>query len=218
MPQPDSPYDRARLRFLDRVIPRGSGLAVDIGCHDGTLTRLLNRHGYTGVGFDTDSEVVTRGTTAHPNLDLRVGSVREANRLGARQLTLCLEVLEHLPPRDQSGFVRALAAGAAPGGWLVISTPGRHSLLSSYERLRWRLARQSGYDWWDPTHVGVVSSRQLELLLHDAGLRVRRLAGFHYLPERLCPPFGITSGPLARMGFDLIAICVRDPATGAASA
>jgi 2-polyprenyl-3-methyl-5-hydroxy-6-metoxy-1,4-benzoquinol methylase len=215
MPQRDSVYEQARLRLLDRLIPEGTGLAVDIGCHDGTLTRLLRGHGYTAVGFDIDEDVVVRAANFQPGLDLRVGSVAEANRLGPRQLTLCLEVIEHLDYSEQADFVQAMADGTAPGGCLVISTPGRNSLYSTYERLRWRVAGRSSYDWWDPTHVGVMSSRRLDRLLGRAGFQPRRFAGFHYLPERLCTPFGITRGPLARMGFDLIAVCVRNHQSGA---
>lgn len=210
MPDYDTLYERRRLEVLDGLIPRGHGLAVDIGCHDGTVTRLLSEHGYDAVGFDLDEDVVRRGRETHPGLDLRAGSVAAANCLGPRQLTLCLAVVEHLVPADQLGFVSELVRGTAPGGHLVISTPGRHSLYSTYERLRWRMAGRSGYDWWDPTHVGVMSSRCFLGLLRRAGARPQHLIGFHYLPMRLRPPFAIARGPVARLGFNLIAVCVRD--------
>lgn len=90
-----------------------------------------------------------------------------------------------------------------------MSTPGRNSLLSLYERGRGRLRGETAYDWWDRTHVGVMSCRRLEALLHESGFEPLQRIGFGFLPGRLHAPFALSQSPLSRMGFDLVIVAAR---------
>lgn len=212
MPDYRSLYEQNRLVLLDSLIPHGRGLAVDVGCNEGNFTGLLVRHGYQAVGLDLDAEAVARGTRANPGLDLRVGGCQDTEGLGPRGLTLCLEVLEHLDACGQESMLASLARATPPGGLLLISTPGRHSLVSLYERARLLARGERHYDWWDPSHIRVLSWRRLRRLLKRHGFTVLRLTGFHYLPLRLRPPTATENRWLAPMGFDLIVVAQRDEA------
>ncbi len=209
MPDYGALYEQRRLAVLERVLPRGPGLAVDIGCNDGTITDLLREHGYRAVGFDIDSDMVRQARLKHPDLDIRQGSAEHAEEVGNRDLTLCLEVIEHLPGDSQGELLRSIARATRPGGNLVLSTPGRYSLVSSYERARRALRGTWAYNWWDPTHVGVLSWRRLRRLIQESGFTVQRLVGFHYLPPRVTAPFALENPFLARLGFDLIVLASR---------
>lgn len=206
MPDYDSSYERHRMALLASTIPAGSGLAVDVGCNDGTVTNLLVEKGYDAIGIDIDAGAIERGRALYPSLDLRHGSESDAAALSPRALTLCVELLEHLQPDAQLRFLQSIAAATAPGGRLVLSTPGRFSLFSIYERLR---GPGRHYDWWDPTHLGVVSWRRLRAMLKEARFGIEHVTGYHYLPESIVTPFGCHWGPVARMGFDLVVTAVR---------
>jgi 2-polyprenyl-3-methyl-5-hydroxy-6-metoxy-1,4-benzoquinol methylase len=209
MPDYCDPYEVARLGVLRSKIPAGTGRAVDLGCNDGTVTQMLADKGYDAIGVDLDADKVASGRRARPHLDLRQGSALETASLGPRRLTTCLELIEHLEPPSQAQLLASIAEATPAGGRLVLSTPGRYSLYGTYERARLLVRGRRAYDWWDPTHVGVMSWRRLRRHLAEAGFVVDSLTGYHYLPPRLAPHFAVDRRPLARMGFDLIVVATR---------
>lgn len=207
MPDYSSVYERRRLDFVAELIPEGSGLAVDVGCNEGVTTGLLARAGYSAVGLDVDEEAIRRGQSTRPHLDLRAASLHNAGLSGAA-LVLCLEVLEHLDATSQRLLLADVRKSLRPGGIVIMSTPGRWSALSMYERLRrgpmwWRF-----YDWWDPTHLRVLSFRAFRRLLRDAGFRIERFVGFGYPPHRFRHT-AIRRGPFKRAGFDMVVVATR---------
>jgi 2-polyprenyl-3-methyl-5-hydroxy-6-metoxy-1,4-benzoquinol methylase len=206
MPNYAAPYERQRLELITRLIPRGDGRAVDIGCNEGFFCRALAEAGYEVVGFDIDPAVLIAARAANPDLQFRVGSAAEACGISPRTGTLCLEVIEHLERGDQADLLRDIANATAHGGWLLISTPGRYSAWSLIERARSR--SWSEYDWWDPTHLSIMSARRFRRLIRSAGFRITRFAGYYFLPQGRVRPFGI-EGPLSRLGFDLVALATK---------
>lgn len=206
MPEYESSYERRRLDLLREVIPPGPGRALDVGCNEGAVALLLKELGWTVMGIDPDAAAIEKGRRIHPDLDLRTGTLDDLPDYGSWDLITCLEVVEHLQPAAAPAALAALAGHLGPGGRLVLSTPGRWSLVSVVERLRSRSF--SGYDWWDATHVNVVSARRLRRQVETAGLRVVELVGFHLLPQRFAAPFPVR-GPLARACFDLIVVARR---------
>lgn len=204
----DTPYDRARLAFVRTLVPPGSGPALDVGCASGETTALLERSGYCARGIDVDPAAIRAARIDHPGLTFELGTVASAGT-AAFSLVSCFEVIEHLRPADHHEFVAHLRRCLLPGGILVISTPGRWSLVSLYERTRRRVRGRRDYDWWDSTHVGVISARRLTHLLGASGFTIFETAGFHFLPARLATPFG-RRGHLWRLGFSVL-IVARAP-------
>lgn len=206
MPDYNAPYEIHRLELLRRLIPeRDGGTAVDIGCNDGTVAHLVAERGYDVMGVDLDGDLVAKAQRNHPDLTFTVGTVTDT--IGVpRDLTTCLEVIEHISPSEQPGFVAQLAASIQRGGLLLMSTPGKHSFFSYYDRWHRRLWRS--YDWWDPTHVGVISWRQLRRLLAPS-FRIVSLTGYYYLPQERAQPLAISRWPLSTAGFDLIVMARR---------
>lgn len=128
------------------------GAMLDVGCGVGALAAwTAERLGRDLVLCDQDAAVVafggeTFGVPAVTNLDLA----------DPAPVVLAMEVLEHVAPEDQPGFLDALWSRVAPGGLLVLSTPDETSYPGGW----------SGY----APHVGCVSPRRLhELLLHATG-------------------------------------------------
>jgi SAM-dependent methyltransferase len=209
MPDYTTLYDRRRLEILGETIPAGSGSALDVGCNDGTITQLVADKGYRPVGVDIDAEVVTTGRRLHPDLDLRVGSLETVKDAAPFRLVTCLEVLEHIPSSDRRPFLEQLTGLVDRQATLVVSTPGRYSLYSLYDRVASRARGHRRYDWWDPSHVDVMSWRGLRVLLRAFDFEPSRLIGYHYLPSRLAAPIAVRRWPLNRAGFDLVAVFVR---------
>jgi hypothetical protein len=86
-----------------------------------------------------------------------------------------MEVIEHVAPADQLGFVGALYHRLAPGGLLVMSTPDESGYLGGW----------SGY----APHVGSLDAAAVHALLQEATGHppvVWRLSGepFHLDPAR----------------------------------
>ncbi len=203
-PDYSAPYEAERRKLLRSFIPTGTGTAVDIGCHDGTMSDLLVDAGYEVVGYDLNAEAVQQARRNRPGRDFRVGSAKDAVEVYDRVITMCLEVLEHLPEEQQKGFLDELAEGSPQGSWLVLSTPMRHSLVATWERFR-SPNRYRTFNWWDDTHVGVITWPKLRSLLAASGWQVEQRAGFHCLP--FGTPFGSTR--FTRLGFDLIVLARR---------
>jgi 2-polyprenyl-3-methyl-5-hydroxy-6-metoxy-1,4-benzoquinol methylase len=205
MPNYDSPYERQREQLLRDLLPKGHGVAVDIGCNDGRFTSLLPGAGYNPViGYDSDDTVLAEARRANPDIDFRSGyddfTVRN------RSLTVALELIEHIPPADQLGFLRSVRDAAAPDGLLFLSTPGRYSLLATYERLRHaKHHRLEPYTWWDDTHVSVLSYARLRRLLKASGFQVMKSAGYCFAPPDKVR-HRATRGPLTRFGFDIVIV------------
>jgi 2-polyprenyl-3-methyl-5-hydroxy-6-metoxy-1,4-benzoquinol methylase len=110
---------------LERHDIRGIKL-FDVGCGHGALhsaarNRFAEYHGLDAVRYSgfPDGSAFTRvdlDTTDWP-----VGA-------GTGDLVAAIETIEHL--ENPWAFVRQLAALAAPGGWVVLTTPNQLSVLS----------------------------------------------------------------------------------------
>jgi 2-polyprenyl-3-methyl-5-hydroxy-6-metoxy-1,4-benzoquinol methylase len=136
-----------------------------------------------------------------------VCDVREWLPPSSLDLILCAELIEHLPARDQARLMLKLRGWLSCGGHLVLSTPQRNSPVALAERAYTRLRRRGSYNWWDPTHVSVLSRRKLERLFIESGFTIRRRVGLHLMPEFL--PFSalhwtVHEGHLGNFGFDLV--------------
>ena len=203
MPDYGSPYEKSRMYELHRLIPDGPGLAVEIGCNRGLTTELLAEHGWTAIGYDIAEDVIAAGKKRTADMDLRVGDVCAAlKQVGQADLVMALEVIEHLEKEAQARFVAELARLTKPGGALLLSTPGRHSFWSYFERIKNR--SWSSYNWWDDSHKYVLSLREIRALLTASGFDIEQTVGFCYLMPRLVRPFAVRRGPLVGAGFDLL--------------
>ena len=119
----------AIYRMVARAVAarHGSGgTLVDVGCGAGQLWRYLRGRfdRYVGLdvvryeGFPSDGEFHA--------LDLDRGDAPLPD--GTADVAAGVETIEHL--ENPRAFVRMLARLARPGGWVVVTTPNQHSLLS----------------------------------------------------------------------------------------
>ncbi|MGP0073328.1 MAG: class I SAM-dependent methyltransferase [Bryobacteraceae bacterium] len=102
------------------------GCFVDVGCGAGNLYHHVRERfaRYVGVDAVRYEDFPARAEFCYLDLD----SGRMPLPDGSGDVVAAVEVIEHLEnPRD---FMRKLVGLAAPGGWIVVTTPNQLSLLS----------------------------------------------------------------------------------------
>lgn len=149
---------------LAGAAPEGARL-IDVGGGVGAFSAWLSeRTGAPATLVDADPDMLRVAGAAFPSLEL-AGSL-DALPDGCAWLVTAMEVVEHVPPALQQGFVRELARLVAPGGLLVLSTPDESRYLGGW----------SGYG----PHVGVLDADGLRRLVGEAtgrSARVWRMEG-----------------------------------------
>jgi 2-polyprenyl-3-methyl-5-hydroxy-6-metoxy-1,4-benzoquinol methylase len=168
---------------------------LDVGCGQGELLRDLAARlpGARIAGSDLSAQSLLDTRKRNREFELFSLNIADPNfaqsyadRLGAFDLLVCSEVLEHIP--DDHLAARNLAALLAPGGALIATVPG--GKMSRYDQ---RIGHQRHY-----------RPQLLEQLLAGAGLRVEKIMAwgfpFHNVYRsvvRLVSRFALPEDPAA---------------------
>jgi SAM-dependent methyltransferase len=158
----------AVYRMVQRAVRArhaGGGTLVDVGCGSGQLWPHLRGtfDRYVGVdvvrydGFPTDGEFHA--------LDLDRGDVPLPD--GIADVAAGVETIEHL--ENPRAFVRMLARLARPGGWVIVTTPNQHSLLSKGTFLL-RGEHAHFQDASYPAHITALLQADLRRMAAECGL------------------------------------------------
>jgi 2-polyprenyl-3-methyl-5-hydroxy-6-metoxy-1,4-benzoquinol methylase len=129
---------------------------LEVGVGSGNLARALVRRGLSGHGFDPSAAAVdlARARLQQEITDRRFTLMQadvfdvEAASFEPVDLAISMMVMEHI--RDDVGFLRATARFVRPGGYVVISVPGRRDRWSIEDETVGHLRR---YDRADLQHV-----------------------------------------------------------------
>jgi 2-polyprenyl-3-methyl-5-hydroxy-6-metoxy-1,4-benzoquinol methylase len=169
----------ARIAECARERP---GRALEIGFGAGVYLRALANHYKEVVGTDLNQgqlEYARARTADLANLHVLIDDITDS-RLPAHSfdLVLCSEVLEHI--RDVSRAIAGLRRVVAPGGFLIVSTPQRHSIME----LACKLALMPGVinvvRWvygeavLETGHVSLMTERQMMAALDLAGFHIQQ--------------------------------------------
>lgn len=152
------------------AILRGEGAkrVFDLGCGNGFVADLLEKHGYDVTGVDPSDDGIRFATQCYPHLKIHRGSAYDdlAVAHGTFPIVISLEVVEHVyDPRSYSATVYSLVA---EGGLAVISTPYH----GYWKNLALALAGQMDRHYsplWDHGHIKFWSMETLRQLLREAG-------------------------------------------------
>jgi 2-polyprenyl-3-methyl-5-hydroxy-6-metoxy-1,4-benzoquinol methylase len=188
----------AKLRELAAERP---GRALEIGFGAGVYLSALAENYREVTATDLDQahlDHAQRLLITHPNLRLLTDDITDSKLLPASfDLILCSEVLEHIPDTDRviAGIRRLLA----PGGFLLLSTPQRHSLMELTCKVAFMpgviqlVRRIYGEAVFETGHINLTSEPELirTLTAHGFTIREQFKSGL-YLP--LIAEFGGASG------------------------
>ncbi|KAF8069466.1 COQ3 [Scenedesmus sp. PABB004] len=189
----------ARCAFLRRGVCALRGLrrdgaepfaglrVLDVGCGGGLLSEPVARLGGEVTGIDVSDEGVA-AAAAHA-----AGDPLLARRISYRRATLealvaegasfdvvmASEVIEHV--RRPAGFLASLAAAAAPGGQVLVTTlnrtPASYALAIVGAEYVARVVPAGTHSW-----SRFITPQELGMMAADAGLRLELLAGMAMRP------------------------------------
>ena len=161
---------------------------VDLGCGPGAMGVRAESLRVDIVAVDGNSTVY-QGENPFVALDFNAPSFADALGIGAFDLVLAVEVIEHV--ESPIGFLRNVARLLAKDGVAIITTPNVDSLVARVKFLfagRLRMMDTQS----DPTHISpIFADLLLRQFLPRAGLRVKE----HFV----FPPNGhqLTRKPIA---------------------
>jgi SAM-dependent methyltransferase len=116
-----------RIRRIARLIPKKDMSVVDIGCGAGIMLAQLRRRCTATrlAGIEPDARSAQIARESHPYAEIYCDDVQAvaAQRSGAFDYAVCLDVLEHIPDDAVDSFIRACAQLLKPGGTLIIHVP-----------------------------------------------------------------------------------------------
>jgi trans-aconitate methyltransferase len=169
----DEVYFRHVRRDIDRLLPTSAQRILDVGSGVGaTSVWLKSRYpGCTTVALEGNADIreeLARNVDEAVILDLN-GQIPD---VGAPDLVLCLDVLEHLmQPLD---VLKRVTSGMPEGGTVIVSVPNiGHASVSLPLLLRARFEYQDA-GIRDRTHLRFFDRESAVALMNQAGFVVRR--------------------------------------------
>jgi SAM-dependent methyltransferase len=163
------------IRYYHRILalhlPQNKDVpTLDIGCGMGFAILALKQLGFQNVsGIDVDSAQVASCRAKALDVTLCPDSLKYLEANSSRYgLILALDLLEHIAPAQQLGFVKAICNALYPGGGFLATTPNANSTLA---------ARCRYLDW---THRTAFTEHSLDFLLHNAGLSQIQVSEIEY--------------------------------------
>ena len=122
------PHDAA----IRELLPPPAGLALDVGCGEGRLTRLLASLGHDAVGVDRSSALIEEARRAHPEGSYVVAPIDALPFPdGEAALVICVNVLPHVLELDAA--LRELARVLREDGTLVVGTAHPMMLAGTFD-------------------------------------------------------------------------------------
>jgi 2-polyprenyl-3-methyl-5-hydroxy-6-metoxy-1,4-benzoquinol methylase len=188
----------AKIANLARERP---GRALEVGFGAGVYLKALATNYREVVATDieeTHREHAANLAEKHPNLRVLVDDITHS-QLSAEtfDLVLCSEVIEHIadPIHAISGLRRVLA----PGGYLLVSTPQRYSVMECACKVAFKPGVINLVKWvygepvFETGHISLMTEREMTYALESAGFRIlERFKSGLYLP--LIAEFAGTAG------------------------
>ena len=168
-----------RVRWLKELHKKHSDIRfiLDIGCHDGMITRWMLNHPCNVIGFDPCEDAIKNawymaesvwghkidsGFSSCSYFSVGYEGIKSTlARSGIRNdacfdLIVCSELIEHLPQDSVLDLITLAVSLLSPGGHLFFTTPDKHG--------------QWGDCNPDPHHINIIDEAQMKALFGGRGL------------------------------------------------
>jgi len=119
----------ARYKFVAKMLS-GKKRVLEVGCGDAWASRVVRQEVESLVGVDFDPvfiEDARAGMQAPWEFDVHVHDLLERPVDGPFDAAYALDVLEHIPARDEDQFISNLAASLAAPGVAIVGLPSLES-------------------------------------------------------------------------------------------
>lgn len=128
----------ARYKFVAKMLD-GCEKVLEVGCGDAFGTRIVAQAVKSVTAVDFDPQFVA---SAHSIMSERwpmtcmVHDMLGGPVAGSFDAIYSLDVLEHIAPEDESGFLENMFASLTPNGIVIIGTPSLQSQVYASEHSR----------------------------------------------------------------------------------
>ncbi len=162
------------------AVPKSDVRVVDIGCGPGSFFYILRKHNKEArlIGTDLMLKQLEFAKTIAPDAKWFVS---DATRLPLREksinITTMLEVIEHLPTKDEHEILSQIRASITDDGKLILTTPNYHSLWPMIEWV-WNIMSPVSYKH---QHINKKTIKKLKASLKNAGFSTVKVKTFFIL-------------------------------------
>ena len=122
-------FRASRYKFVAKLL-EGSERVLEVGCGDAFMTRIVQQHVGKVVGIDIDpvfiDDAQSRYSPEWP-IDLRVHDMISGPLEENFDAAFSLDVLEHIPIKDEKVFLQNVVNSLSPSGTLVVGMPSLES-------------------------------------------------------------------------------------------
>jgi len=119
----------SRYKFVSKMLS-GKGRVLEVGCADAFASRIVQQEvaQLTAVDFDpVFVDDVRRRMDNRWQFDVFIHDMLQGPVPGGFEAAYCLDVLEHISPRDEHRFLANVVGSLAAHGTLIVGMPSLHS-------------------------------------------------------------------------------------------
>jgi 2-polyprenyl-3-methyl-5-hydroxy-6-metoxy-1,4-benzoquinol methylase len=119
----------ARYKFVSKMFS-GLNRVLEVGCADGFGSRVLRQEVQALTAVDFDPVFIAdarRHASPRWPIEFKVHDILSGPVPGIFDAACSLDVLEHVAPEREGGFIRNIVASLTPSGVLLIGTPSLQS-------------------------------------------------------------------------------------------
>lgn len=178
----------AILSFLRPHAPRAARV-LDVGCGFGSFLIQAREAGYGVAGVEPDADACAGACKILGEGAVKQGTLHDVRPpAGSADVVTTLDVLEHVPVRDQGTFAALVTNALSPGGLWLIKVPSTEGLYYKVSALMARVAPAVGATlmrrlWqtdYEFPHTMYFDRSSLRTWLRRHGFT---LIAYRYLPE-----------------------------------
>lgn len=155
-------YTNYYKNSLKPVLPSNKNISLlDVGCGFGIALYSLNKMGYKNIiGIDSSKQQIEIAKNNNINAEYTDDTISWLNNHQEEfEVILALDVIEHIPIKEQIRFLKAINNSLKKGGMFISTVPNANSIFAA----RWRYI-----DW---THHCSFTEHSLEFILLNSGFK-----------------------------------------------
>lgn len=131
----------SRYKFASKLLASNpSSRVLELGCGEGIGSVILAEEGHSVIGVDFDADAIAyakKNLQVHEHLNVSYLHGDIANmKLGAFDAVVSLDVIEHIPKKEEDLFVQSIVDHLDDNGFCLIGTPNitAHQYASEMSR------------------------------------------------------------------------------------